>query len=72
MSKKWIIHGTEFIQRDVQFRVNAPTEELAIEAADDITTARARRSKGTGHLAVDWAECVGEEKSKFEGLTSPS
>jgi len=73
MSKKWIVHGTEFIEREVQVRVNAPTEELAIQAADDITTARARRSKNTkGHLAVDWAECIGEEKSRFEGLTSPS
>lgn len=72
MSKKWIIHGTEFIEREVQVRVNAPTEELAIKAAEDITTARARRSKGTGHFAVDWAECVGEERSRFEGLTSPS
>ena len=73
MSKKWIVYGTEFIERDVEVRVNAPTEELAIQAADDITSARARRSKNTkGYFSVDWAECVGEEKSRFEGITSPS
>jgi hypothetical protein len=73
MSKKWIVHGTEYMERQVEVQVNAPTEELAIIAADNITLARARRSKNTiGSFSVDWAECIGEEKSRFEGITSPS
>ena len=66
MSKKWIIHGTEYYEKDIQFTVNAPTEDLAIQAAEDIVSAKARRDKASGSFSVDWAEHVGMEFSRFD------
>jgi hypothetical protein len=66
MSKKWIVHGTEYYEKDIEVKVNAPTEELAIRAAEDIVSAKARRNKASGSFAVDWAELVGLENSRFD------
>jgi hypothetical protein len=66
MSKKWIIHGTEYYEKDIQFTVNAPTEDLAIQAAEDIVSAKARRNKSSGHFAVDVAELIDLENSRFD------
>ena len=66
MSKKWIIHGTEYYHRDVEITVNAPTEDLAIRAAEDIVSAKARRNKSNGDLATDWVELIELENSRFD------
>ena len=66
MSKKWIIHGTEYYEKDTQFKVNAPTEELAIVAAEAIVSAKARRDKKRGSFSLDWAELVYLENSRFD------
>ena len=66
MSRKWIVYGTEYYEKNIEVKVNAPSEELAIRAAEDIVSARARRNKANGSLSVDWAELVGLENSRFD------
>jgi|TARA_B110001454_G_scaffold204873_1_gene214010 hypothetical protein len=66
MSKKWIVHGTEYYEKDTQFKVNAPTEELAIVAAEAIVSAKARRDKKRGSFSLDWAELIDLENSRFD------
>ena len=44
MSKTYIVHGTQYFQREVQLQINAPNMQQAEIRADEITKGRGTRT----------------------------
>ena len=62
MSKTYIVHGTQYFQKDVQLQINAPNMEQAEIRAGEITKGRGTQAgMGSTHFSLDFMEEVNKE-----------
>ena len=62
MAKKYIVHGTQYFEKNVQLQINAPNEQQAEIRAEEITKGSGTRAgMGSSSFSIDFMECVSEE-----------
>jgi hypothetical protein len=69
MSKTYIVHGTQYFQREVQLQINAPNMQQAEIRADEITKGRGTRTGMSSTFSMDFMEEV--DKENIVSYTDP-
>ena len=70
MSKTYIVHGTQYFQREVQLQINSPNMQQAEIRADEITKGRGTRtSMDSSSFSMDFMEQV--DKENIVAYTDP-
>ena len=70
MAKTYIVHGTQYFQKDVQLQINAPNMQQAEIRADEITKGRGTRDGMSGSsFSMDFMEEV--DKENIVAYTDP-
>ena len=69
MSKTYIVHGTQYFQREVQLQINAPNMQQAEIRADEITKGRGTRTGMSSTVSMDFMEEV--DKENIVSYTDP-
>ena len=62
MAKTYIVHGTQYFQKDVQLQINAPNMQQAEIRAEEITKGSGTRTgMGNSSFSMDFMEEVDKE-----------
>ena len=62
MANTYIVHGTQYFQKDVQLQINAPNMQQAEIRADEITKGRGTRTgMDSSSFSMDFMEQVDKE-----------
>ena len=69
MAKTYIVHGTQYFQKDVQLQINAPNMQQAEIRADEITKGRGTRTGMSSTFSMDFMEEV--DKENIVSYTDP-
>ena len=69
MAKTYIVHGTQYFQREVQLQINAPNMQQAEIRADEITKGRGTRTGMSSTFSMDFMEEV--DKENIVSYTDP-
>ena len=69
MSKTYIVHGTQYFQREVQLQINAPNMQQAEIRAEEITKGRGTRTGMSSSFSMDFMEEV--DKENIVSYTDP-
>ena len=70
MSKTYIVHGTQYFQREVQLQINAPNMQQAEIRAEEITKGRGTRTgMDNSSFSMDFMEEV--DKENIVSYTDP-
>ena len=70
MAKTYIVHGTQYFQKDVQLQINAPNMQQAEIRANEITKGRGTRNgMGSSSFSMDFMEEV--DKENIVAYTDP-
>ena len=70
MANTYIVHGTQYFQKDVQLQINAPNMQQAEIRADEITKGRGTRTgMDSSSFSMDFMEQV--DKENIVAYTDP-
>ena len=70
MANTYIVHGTQYFQKDVQLQINAPNMQQAEIRAEEITKGRGTRTgMGSSSFSMDFMEQV--DKENIVAYTDP-
>ena len=69
MAKTYIVHGTQYFQKDVQLQINAPNMQQAEIRAEEITKGRGTRTGMSSSFSMDFMEEV--DKENIVAYTDP-
>ena len=69
MANTYIVHGTQYFQKDVQLQINAPNMQQAEIRADEITKGRGTRTGMSSTFSMDFMEEV--DKENIVSYTDP-
>lgn len=70
MAKTYIVHGTQYFQKDVQLQINAPNMQQAEIRAEEITKGRGTRTgMHSSSFSMDFMEQV--DKENIVAYTDP-
>ena len=61
MANTYIVHGTQYFQKDVQLQINAPNMEQAEIRAGEITKGKGTQSGMSSSFSMDFMEQVNKE-----------